>query len=185
LIKSFISAVIIILAGGFAAVAYADHLEDKQQARGRPETKIAGIDLSRDKLADIIRRYGQPTRVKSWESDRPDWSSQYEYYWLKRGINLHVVVERLPKKDPKWEYIGLVEVDAGTSRKLGTTGKGLRVGDNLRDLKRIYGSRFKVRNIPKIKIHDVMIQWRQEEYALVATLDQHNRITGLSLAAPE
>jgi len=96
-----------------------------------------------------------------------------------------VVVERLPRKDPDWEYVSLVEVTSGTSRQVGRTGRGLKLGDTLRDLERIYGFRFNVRNISKLKIHDVLIQWRREEYSLVATLDRHHRISGLTLVAPE
>jgi hypothetical protein len=170
----------------FGSIVHADELPDNLQARGKPETRLARIDLKNIKLAGIIRRYGRPNRMKAWESDRPDFSSSYEYDWLRPRLKLHVVVERSPHgKDPNWEYVSLVEVRSGTSRQVGRTGKGLKLGDTFRDLKRIYGFRLKVRNIPKLKIHDVMIQWRQEGYSLVATLDRHNRITGLTLVAPE
>jgi len=184
MIRRFILALLIGLVG-LGSVGCADHLPDNLQARGRPETKPARINLNGVKFADIIRRYGQPNRMKAWESDRPDYSSSYDYYWLKPGLKLHVVVERLPRKDPDWEYVSLVEVTSGTSRQVGRTGRGLKLGDTLRDLERIYGFRFNVRNISKLKIHDVLIQWRREEYSLVATLDRHHRISGLTLVAPE
>ena len=171
---------------GFVSTNRADHLPDNLQARGRPETTLAGIRLTdRTKLADVIRRYGKPTKVKAWESDDSNISNSYDYYWVRPGLNLHVLVERLPRKIPGWEYVSLLEVDSGTSRKIARTGKGLKVGDSLKDLKRIYGYRFKIRDNPKLKIHDVMIQWRREEYSLVATLDRQNRITSLWLSAPE
>jgi hypothetical protein len=181
-------AVVVLLASliGFVSPSRADHLPDNLQARGAPETTLAAIHLTdRTKLADVIKLYGQPTKVSGSEETDPNIASSYHYYWVRPGLNLHVLVERLPRKIPGWEYVSLVEVDSGTSRKIARTGKGLKVGDSLKDLKRIYGYRFKVRDIPKLKIHDVMIQWHREEYSLVATLDRRNRITSLRLSAPE
>ena len=180
--------IMVILAGLvlFASISRADYLADRLPASGKPENKLAGTHLTeRTRLREIIKRYGKPTRVKSWESGNPNWSNQYEYYWQKPGLNLRVVVERLPQKIPAWEYISLIEANVGTSAKVGTTGRGLRIGQSLTDIRRLYGRRFKLRDIPKLKIHDVMFQWRQEEYSLVATLDSRNRIVGLSLSAPE
>ena len=171
---------------GFSSTGRADHLPENQQARGAPETRLAGIRLNdRTRLADVVRLYGQPTRVEAWESDDVNISGSYDYYWFRPGLNLHVLVERLPRKLPGWEYVSLVEVYSGTSNKIARTGKGLRVGDSLNALRRAYGYRFKIRDIPKLKIHDVMVQWQREEYSLVATLDRRNKITGLSLSAPE
>lgn len=175
---------LIIFTAGLCFTARADHLPEALQARGKPETTLAGINLKGATLADIIRHYGQPTKVKAWEQDNPNIANSYDYYWVRSGLSLHVVIQR-SRESPNWEYVSLLEVGAGTSRKTGKTGKALRLGDTLKDLKRIYGRRFHERNIPKLKIHDVMIQWRREEYSLVATLDRHNRVTGLSLAAPE
>ncbi len=177
-------AIIVLVASliGFASTSRADHLPANLLARGRPETKLAGIDLRRVKLAEITKLYGPPTRVKAWEQDNPKFSNSYDYYWNRRGIELKVVVERVSGN----EFITYLDGKGPkTWRKIGTTGKGVRLGDSLRDLKRIYGGRFHLRNIPKFKIHDVMFQWRREEYSLVATLDRHNRIKGLALAAPE
>ncbi len=166
----------------FDSIAHADHLPETFQARGQPEKRLAGVDLSRFKLADIIRLYGQPRTVKAWEQDNPKIANSYDYYWRKRGVNLKVVIHRVSGL----EYIGLVEI-AGLGRrgKIAGTAAGLRLGDPLKDLVRIYGQRFKVRNIPESRIHDVIIQWRREEYSLVVSLNRRNRITGLTLAAPE
>jgi hypothetical protein len=181
-------AVVVLLASliGFCSTSHADHLPDNLLARGTPETRLAGIHLTdRTKLADVIKLYGQPSKVKGSEEADPNIASSYDYYWVRPGLNLHVLVERLPRKIPGWEYLSLVEVYSGTSRKIARTGKGLKVGDSLKSLKRAYGSRFKMRDIPRLGIHDVMFQWHREEYSLVATLDRRNRITSLSLSAPE
>ncbi|HEX7723595.1 MAG TPA: hypothetical protein VF397_15650 [Pyrinomonadaceae bacterium] len=100
-------------------------------------------------------------------------------------MNLHIVIECPANELPEKGVVTMIEANAGTSRKIAITGRGLRIGQSLRDLERLYGHRYHVRYIPSRKIHDVALAWRQKEYTLVATLDRHNRITGLSLVAPE
>ena len=178
----------LVLAGsllGHVSTILADHLPDNLQARGRPETNLAGINIRHAKLADIVRRYGQPTKVIGVEERNPKIASSYHYYWIRAGVTVHIVVDRFPTDLPNWQHVSLIEVGSGTSHTIGRTGKGLKLGDRLKELKRIYGSRYYVRDTPKFKIHDVMIQWHREEYSLVATLDRHKRITSLTLLAPE
>ena len=181
MIKNIIRILVIGLVG-LSSVGRADHLPTKQQARGKPETRLAGIDLRRDKLAEVLARYGPPTKTKAWEQDNPKVSNSYDYYWNSQGITLKIVVERLPNL----EYLTLIDVTGPRTRnRIGRTGRGLSLGDSLRDFHRFYGSRTKVRNISKFDIHDVMVQWHREEYSLVATLDRNNRITRLTLVPPE
>jgi hypothetical protein len=109
----------------------------------------------------------------------------YHYRWLKRGIKLHLVVYRF-NETKNGEYIAVIEVEGSQPTGfIHGTGRGLKLGDDLSDVRRIYGPRYKVRNVPKLNIHDVMIQWRAEEFSLVAELDVRGRITKLSLFAPE
>ena len=180
------SSLLVILAFAFAITARADHLADKIAAGGRPDTRLAGINLTdQTKLADVTRIYGKPTSVKSWESTDPKVWGSYEYNWQRSGINLHIVVECPFKVAPERGVVTLIETNAGTSRKIGRTGKGLHIGQSLRDLQLLYGRRYHLRYIPSRRIHDVALAWRQKEYTLIATLDDHNRITSLSLVAPE
>jgi hypothetical protein len=181
--RLFVALVVFLI--GVGSPSRADHLSHNLAAQGKPETKLAGINLRNATLADIVRRYGPPTKVQGVEEHDPGIASSFDYYWIKSGMHLHILVERFPNKLPDWQYVSLIEVNSSTVNRIGRTGRGLKLGDSLDDLKRIYGPRYYVRNISKFKIHDVMIQWRREEYSLVATLDQNNRITKLSLAAPE
>ena len=184
--KLWKSLLLILLVSAFASSARADHLADKLAASGRPETKLAGIHLTdHTKLAEVIRLYGKPTRIKSWASTEPQFWGSYEYDWKRAGINLHIVVECPFKVIPENGVVTLIETNAGTSRKIARTGRGLRIGQSLRDLQRLYGRRYHLRYIPSRRIHDVALAWRQKEYTLIATLDGHNRITGLSLVASE
>lgn len=169
---------------GSAMAGFADHLPDNLLAHGRPETNLAGINLKNTNIRKIIRLYGQPTEVKKEEPTLPNSAGSFQYYWRKRGLDLHVEAFFLPGK-PNWQPIVLVEIGVGTSQRAGRTGAGLHIGSTLADLKRLYGRRFHLRNIPTRDIHDVMLQWRQQEYSLVATLDRKDRVTSISLFAPE
>ena len=163
---------------------FAEHLPEHLLARGRPETALARINLETTSIEKIIRLYGKPTEEKKWEPGLPNSAGQIDYYWRRRGLNLHVQIEFIDK-DPNWKPVVFVEVGMGTTRRIGATRAGLVLGDSLSKLQAVYGRRFVLRNIPKRNIHDVMVQWRREEYSLVATLDNRNRITSLSLSAPE
>lgn len=168
----------------FPSIGRADHLPDSLQARGRPETTLARINLKGASITKIVRLYGKPTKEKRLEPSLPNSSGSIDYYWHRRGLNLHVQIE-FAIEQPTWKPVVLVEVGVGSSRRISKTGAGIRLGDTLSDLRHVYGRRFHLRNIPKFKIHDVMIQWHREEYSLIATLDRHNRITSLSLVTPE
>src|SRR6266513_5059285 len=114
-----------------ATAARADHLADKLPATGRPETKLAGIFLTgHTRLASIIRLYGKPTFIKSWASTDPHFWGSYEYYWKRARINLHIVIECPANELPEKGVVTLIEANAGTSRKIAITGRGLRIGQS-------------------------------------------------------
>jgi hypothetical protein len=169
----------LISIGSFVSVSHADHLPLKDQAKGKPEKMLAGIMLDRSRISDVIKLYGKPSKVT--REPKPSDLNVVEtshYYWLKGATKLHLLVYG--------EYIELIEARGSpTSGQMVRTGRGLKIGDNLADVRRIYGPRYKVRNIPELKIHDVMIQWRSEEFSLVAELDGKGRVKSLSLSGPE
>ena len=173
-----------LIALSLSSVTLADHLPEKDLARGRPETSLAGVDLSHAKLADIIKLYGRPTKVEGVDTQNPRIVDSFDYTWVKSGLNLRVVVQR-SSVPTKFEYVSAIEVEVGTSRRNGRTGAGLRLGDTVRDLRRIYGNRFRVHRNSKYEVYAVTIQWRREEYSLSVSLDEHDRIVALSLYAPE
>jgi len=147
---------------------------------------LAGIRLTTNTtLRRVIQLYGKPNRVKAWKSGDAKVWDQYECDWVKPGLNLHVVVECPSSGNPAIGLVDLVEVRPGTRRITASTGRGLRIGQSLDDLKRLYGRHYHLRYIPRYGIHDVALAWRGKEYTLVATLNGHNRITSLSLSAPE
>lgn len=170
----------------FASLCVADHLPPELQARGKPEKTLAGIHLNRDKVSDVIKLYGKPSKVENEaEPSDPNRVDVFDYYWNKLSIKLRLVVYR-GSQIKGGEQIALIEVEGSRATGIiGTTGSGLRLGGSLTDLRRIYGNRFGERKITKLGIHDVMLEWRSEEYSLIAEFDRRGRIKKLSLSSPE
>jgi hypothetical protein len=159
-------------------VSHADHLPENKLARGNPEKRLAGIHLECNQVADVIRMYGKPSEVR--KQPGPPEIVMTDYYWRKGKFELHVLIER----SSGVSRISLVEVEGATGAA-GQTGAGLKIGDDLSDLKRIYGPRYHLRNIPNLQIHDVMVEWRKQEFSLVVYLDRRGKITKLALMPPE
>ena len=160
----------------FPQNALADHLPPELQARGKPERVLAGIHLGMT-LRDVIARYGQP-RTKQHDPDGSD-----EYSWLRSGVTLRVSF--YPGDVKGREFIGSIDIKGGPTKNIvGRTGRGLGLGDSLRALRRIYGSRFHERKLPKEGIHDVMVQWT-EEVSLIAKIDSSGHISTITLLPPE
>jgi len=177
---------VVLSVGVLVPVCLADHLPPELQATGRTEKRLAGVVLGRSRVADVIKMYGKPSEVKT--SGKPaglNVVDTYDYYWVKSGVKLHLLVYS-GSGIKGGEYIALVEVEGSPVRGLiGRTGSGLKLGDGLAEVRRVYGRRFKERKLPKLNIHDVMIQWRREEFSLIAEFDSRGRIKNLSLSAPE
>ncbi|MDQ3799589.1 MAG: hypothetical protein M3384_09075 [Acidobacteriota bacterium] len=165
-----------------APVCFADHLPENLLARTRPEKKLAGISLERSRVSDVVEMYGEPPCVIKRES--AGYADSYDYYWYPDGVTLHVFVES-GKELAGNSYISMIEIEGSAANApTARTGAGLELGAKLSELKRIYGRRFKIRNIPEYDIHDVTVQWRSG-YTLTAKLDRENRIETLSLLSPQ
>ena len=169
-----------------APVCLADHLPPELQATGRPEKRLAGVELEQSRVAHVIKMYGKPDEVRKQENPAGlNVVDTYDYYWVKSGVKLHLLVYG-GSGIKGGEYIALVEVEGPPVRGvIGRTGSGLKLGDGLADLRRIYGRKYQGSKKPKLKSHEVMIQWRREEFSLIAEFDDRGRIKKLSLFAPE
>jgi hypothetical protein len=176
----------VLSVGIVTPVCLADHLPSELQATGRPEKRLAGIVLGRSRVADVIKMYGKPSEVmKQGKPVELNVVDTYDYYWVKSGVKLHLLVYG-GSAIKGGEYIALVEVEGSQVRGvIGRTGSGLKIGDGLAEVRRVYGRRFKERKLPKLNVHDVMIQWRREEFSLIAEFDSRGRIKNLTLSAPE
>ncbi len=172
--------------------AHADHLPHALLAKGKPEIELAGINLEKSKLDDVIRRYGQPAQ-KLKVPNNPAWSG---YRWEISHAKLEVgVVE-----GPKGAEITDVYIAGTTEAEAGLTGQGLKMGDTLADLKRIYGPLFEL-SVPNKNPSDVResftgvqdkneyqvatIQWQSWDFTLRVGFNAAGKVDAMWLILPE
>jgi hypothetical protein len=170
-------------------ISMADHLPEKQLANGKPETMLAGINLRSAKLNDVVRMYGPPTReVKA--PNNPAWTG---YVWELPEAKLEVGVNR----DASGARVDDVYVEGTAKGQVGYTGRGLKLGDSIKSIKRIYGSRYEItrlENEPRNRMEftgvtvanqRVTIQWRSEDFTLTVGIGSNGKIIAMWLILPE
>lgn len=173
-----------------AFIAKADHLPDEMLATGKPEIKLAGIDLTKTKLDDVVRLYGAATREKK-APNNPSWTG---YIWELPGAKIELSVDN----GPAGPQIHDVYVEGSTNKKVGSTGRGLKFGDDIAAIKRLYGSEFKTQTLNRnssgqrmefsgvtASTQRVTLQWRSEEFTLNVGLDEAGKVAALWLILPE
>jgi hypothetical protein len=183
----------LVLLLSFAIAAFGDHLPTSLLNHGKPETALAGIDLRTVTLDEVLRTYGPPTKTVNVPNN-PDWTG---YVWQLDGVRLEVESSHSAHKT-SIDRISIVRTapDDAAPPKFASTGAGLKLGDTLDALRRIYGNRFQLskqsnvpadtgpfQSVPGSKM--VMIQWTPMEFTLLAGLDDHGRIIALRLSLPE
>ena len=184
------AAVVITSVVIFQGAANADHLPDDLLATGKPETTLAGINLVSTKLADVLRMYGPPAR-QTTVPNNPSWTG---YIWNLPNAKLELGVDR----DGSAVQITDIYVEGSDKGKVGSTGRGIHLGEHIEDLKRIYGDRLMVQAVhadpskPRMEFSGVtaaqrraVFQWKSEEFTLTAGLDSDDRIIALWLILPE
>jgi hypothetical protein len=169
------------------ASASADHLPEELLASGKPETILAGIDLKTTKLKDVMRKYGSPAREKSWISGTG-------YVWQLP----HAKIELSVNRGRLGTQIRAIYIEGTASESVGSTGRGLKLGDDVKKLKRIYGGKFELqtlRNEPSenrieftgvsVANQRITIQWRLEDFTLTVGFDGNGKIIAMWLILPE
>jgi hypothetical protein len=190
--KIFGLALLLIL----AASAVADHLPEKSLARGKPETTLAGINLESTTLDEVLRKYGPPTRTITVPNN-PQWTG---YLWQTVETRLELDVTAGAGGKHYLGGISVVRIGGGSAPAKASsdaTGSGLKLGDGLDALKRIYGSRFQLSRQPDIPAatskpflavpgsQTATVQWTPAEFTLTVGLNSGGRIVALRLQPPE
>ena len=140
---------------------FADHFPPSDIAIGNAEHRLGGISIHDDTVAAVIMRLGPPNKFEeSTSRDYPAGSGERSYEWNRDGIRLRMGTEFYTDK----KAMTLVEsapifVDIWGQHgggKLGITGSGLSIGDDLAKVRKLYGDRFQT------DPHSVTIQWKDE-----------------------
>jgi hypothetical protein len=174
--------------------AGADHLPATLMAMGSPEDTLAGINLRSATWDHVLKKYGSPAQtIKA--PNNPGWRG---YLWQSAATRLEVQVSH-GKTRPYVDTITVVRLgSASTMDQLaaaGVTGRGLKLGDSLDDLKKIYGDRFQLTGQDPVPVQTkpfrmtpgsriAVVQWMKLDFTLTAGLDQSGRIVALQLRLP-
>lgn len=185
-------ALVLLLAGGLSAGA--DHLPAKLMAMGSPEDTLAGIHLRTATWDGVVKKYGAPTKTVTVPNN-PNWTG---YLWDSAGTRLEVEVTHSKTR----QYVDTITVvRVGSSlggdklADAGATGRGLKLGDSLEDLKRVYGARFLLLKQDAVPVETTpfsetpgsevaIVQWMKLDFTLTAGLDAGGKIVALRLRLP-
>ena len=177
----FLVAVAGVCLGAGSMLAWADHLPPSKIARGRPEHLLAGIDVYKGNIGDAIRMLGKPEKIEdATNPDYPPGSGERSYFWRRDGVRLRVgtvyktdrvtgkIVEGPPNIVDVW--------GASSGGGLGSTGRGLSLGDTTTALRTIYGPRYERGD------RSMTLQW-SDETTMVVDLNTSGQITHIQLLA--
>jgi hypothetical protein len=170
----------------------ADHLEGKQQALGRPEHMLSGIDVYKTTIAEVIKKYSEPTSKRNTPAEgvKDGVGGYRDYIWEIRGLRLLAGTGYHNDHES-----GVYSVDVwGTSpnEELGKSGRGLTLGSTLQQQKALYGDRFFISSTygkmlpsgpdPKGKVKSVLLEWH-DGTQMVIDYDSNGRISHMQLSA--
>jgi hypothetical protein len=162
---------------------FADHFPPSDIAIGKAEDLLGGVSIRNDTVASVMMRMGQPDKFEeSTSRDYPIGSGERKYEWNRDGIRLRMGTEFYTDK----KAMTLVEsppivVDIWGQHggaKVGITGSGLSIGDDLAKVKKLYGDRFQT------DPHSVTIQWK-DETTLSIDFSNDGHITHMQLFASQ
>jgi hypothetical protein len=162
---------------GAACGLHADHLPPNLISVSHPEQQIGTVVLERTVVSQLVMAYGKPIKVQN-DVDAGDSSSgQREYFWDLEGCKLGVGTWFQPSNETA---VTSAEVWGHRSISNCQTGQGLKLGDTMADISRIYGSRFQ--HGRKTIDHSLYahIEWPNGTEADI-DFDKHGRIDHISL----
>ena len=156
----------------------ADHLPEGEVARGKADTVLSGVDVYKSTARQVTAKLGTPTKVADVPSSR-DVAGGRDYEWQRDDARLQLWTWN-DKDDESVPYSAEVW---GTKPAggIGITGRGLKLGATLADVRRLYGARFS-----KTRHDDgtlqVIVQW-QDETTLYLYFDRRGHIDHMHLLA--
>jgi hypothetical protein len=105
-----------------------------QSATGPPETSLAGIELGHTTIADIEKMYGKANVVSNA-------GGTTLFQWQRLTVALTIATQFDPKNpsDPSGTVISVAVQGEGDNKPISRTGRGLKLGAKVSDVKKIYG----------------------------------------------
>jgi hypothetical protein len=155
---------VLILLALFPVVLCADHLPGRLIAQGEHETSLCAIEVNHSHVDELMQRFGTPAVYDKY----PKVKDQAEISWDKDGARIHTYVNV--------DQVAYAVEVSGAPSDQDATGRGLRLGQTIADVIRIYGNRYRKRGT------QVTLQWADGTELRISF--EKNRIAKLMLVAP-
>ena len=163
-----------------ASIAFGDHLPATLQASGVPEGQLGPVRLEYTSKNDLVKIYGPPLEDKTFPDDHDKSRGERSYIWKVDGQKFGVGTWFRPQGE---SAIDSAQVWKGQGENALMTGRGLKVGNSLSDVRRIYGKRFKLgRRIDTKRLY-IFLQWRNGT-ELHVDFGPDDRVDHMLLIAP-
>src|SRR5579859_809041 len=124
---------------GMAYGLHADHLPPNLISASHPEQLLGSVMLEKTTVSQLTAAYGKPVKIQNDADARDSSGGQREYFWDLEGCKLGVGTWFQSSKEMA---VTSAEVWGHRSISQCQTGQGLRLGNRMADIGRIYGSRF-------------------------------------------
>jgi hypothetical protein len=178
----FVFAVVAALAFLAAVPMTADHLEGKQQALGKPEHMLSGIDVYKTTIAEVIKMYGEPTSKRDIPAEgvKDGVGGTRDYIWERKGLRL--LAGTGYHNEHESEVYNVDVWGSAPEGELGKSGRGLTLGSTLQHQKAVYGDRFFNSSGDTKYVSSVLIEWH-DGTQMVIDYDVKGRIFHMQLSA--
>lgn len=156
------------------------HTPEWLVSKATPETRLMGINVSDDSLADVIRRFGKPSKV----DENPQYPNERSYTWDKGDLTLRVST-MFPDgtSQASGEHVYSVFVRGNASAPAARTGASIRLGDSFGKLIARYGNRYQTGHREDMGDGLTVIFVFSDDTELAAALNDDGKITALQLTA--
>jgi len=107
------------------------------------DTVVSGIDVYNDSFKQVLERLGKPSRTET-SPPRSEWGRTFvtvTYEWEGSATWLKLTTLQQENEEPR-----ITRVEVWGSRpdgEIGTTGRGLKLGETIADARRVYGLRLR------------------------------------------
>jgi hypothetical protein len=156
------------------------HTPEWLASKATPETRLMGINVNDDSLADVIRRFGKPSKVE----ENPQYPNERSYTWDKGDLTLRVST-MFPDgtSQPTGEHVYSILVRGNASTPAARTGASIRLGDSFGKLISRYGSRYQTGHREDMGGGLTVLFVFSDDTELSATVNDDGKITALELTA--
>lgn len=165
--------------------ALADHCPDDLLIGGAPERTLAGVDVYNDSVVNAVAKLGPPTTRREHKADPSSPGGSVIYEWTRGSTAVRMMtLFYVEKSSGKLiESIEAITLQGDSGRTELQTGRGARLGDSRRMLRKLYGSKYYRGSIRGSGPDDATITFCfEDETALEFLLNDDGKVMQIFLA---